>query len=351
MTVFGFEFLRPLSLVWASAALAVLAAGAWCLAWRARATRKLVAERRLARFLPGHSPARARVRLALAALALVFLALSLAGPVRGFTLRPVERRGLDLVVCLDTSRSMLVRDVRPDRLTRAKREVASLFESLRGDRSGLIAFSGDSRQVAPLTHDTTTLQKLLATVTPDDNAVGGTDLATAIRRALDLFDEKTGAFEVIVLVTDGEDLGGKGLEAANEAAERGVRVFVLGIGTAEGGKIPEVEAGRERFVHDGEGREVVSALGGKGLAEIADTTGGAYISVAQSPTPLSDLYELRIRRIEGREYESGEERVPHDRFQWFLALALACMLGEFGLRESRPRDGGLARLVRRKEAA
>lgn len=331
---FGFEFLRPQAALFALVALLLLAVGLWGLARRRRERARLVAPRRQARFFEGFSEGRARVRIVLASAAAFFTALALSGPVRGWTVREVQRKGLDLVVCIDTSRSMLVRDLRPDRLDRARREVAGLLERLRGDRVALIAFAGDAREVAPLTHDRTTLRQLLETLSPEDNEQGGTDLGAALERALGLFDGRSGAHEAIVLLTDGEDLEGHGLEVARTAAERGIRVFVVGMGTPEGGKIPVLRPdGREGFLTDGEGREVISALDGESLAELAAATGGEYLSTAQSVTPLEELYEKRVTRLEGVELGSGEEWVPHDRYQWALALAAACMLGELGLRE------------------
>ncbi|MCE9595926.1 MAG: VWA domain-containing protein [Planctomycetes bacterium] len=336
MTLVGFELLRPNALAWLVAAAAVAIVGVYGLARRARDRRRLAVPKRLERMFPKSSANRERARVALAAAALGCLAVAATGPVRGYTLRPVERRGLDLVVCLDTSRSMLVRDVKPDRLTRAKREIAALFGELQGDRAALVAFSGEAREVAPLTHDAATLEKLLAFVDTEDNTLGGTDLGAALERALLFFDQASSAYQAIVLVTDGEDLEGKGREQAKRAADHGVRVFVLGMGTEEGGKIPLArEDGTEGFLRDGEGKEVVSAMDVASLTAVAEATGGTFLASTQSPTPLSDLYHKRIKQLEGRVYESGEERVPHDRFQWFLALALGCMLAEFGLRERR----------------
>ena len=335
LAILGFDLLEP-GLGWAVlAGPLVLLAGALGLAARARARRALVSERHERRFLPRFSENRARLRVVLAALGASLCGLALVGPVRGYTLREVQRKGLDLVVCVDTSRSMLVQDVRPDRLTRAKREITGLLEKLHGDRAALLAFAGDVREVAPLTHDRATLAIFAATLTPEDNQVGGTDLGGALEKALALFDGRTGAHEAIVLITDGEDLEQRGLEIARRARERGIHVYVVGMGTSGGGKIPD---GQRGFVRDETGKEVVSALGGRSLQAIADETGGAYLSAETSPTPLEELYEKRISKLEGRELVAGKERIPHDRYQWPLVLAAGCMLAEAALRERRPRE-------------
>jgi Ca-activated chloride channel family protein len=332
----GFGWLRPEAATWLLAAPALLVVGLWSLGARRRALLRLVEVRHAARFVPGHSRGRALARLVLAAGAALFLALALAGPVRGYSLREVERKGLDLVVCLDTSRSMLVEDLRPNRLERAKREVLGLLERLRGDRVALLAFAGDVRTVAPLTHDRTTLGAFLRTLSPDENLVGGTNLGAALQTALELFDGRTGASEAIVLLTDGEDLEGEGLAVAEEAAARGIRVYVVGMGTVEGGKIAD---GARGFVRDEAGEEVVSALDDRTLEAIAEATGGAYLAASRSALPLEELYEKRIGRLETRALWAGRERIPHDRYQWPLALALGCLLGAGALREVRTTGG------------
>jgi Ca-activated chloride channel family protein len=343
----GFDILRPGLLAVAAAGPLVLTFGWLGLRARARARGRLVASAQMLRFLPRFSENRARLRVLLAASAALFLGLALVGPVRGYTLREVRRRGLDLVLCVDTSRSMLVQDLKPDRLTRARREVAGLLDKLKGDRAAILAFAGDVRDVAPLTHDRVTLKAFAATLNPEDNLRGGTDIGGVLEHALSLFDGRTGAHEAIVVITDGEDLEGQGLEVAKKAHERGIHVYLVGMGTPEGGKIPD---GQHGFVKDDDGKEVVSKMDDRSLAAIAEATGGAYLAADASPIPLEELYEKRISKLEGRDLFAGKERIPHDRFQWPLVLAAACMLGEAGLRERRPAERKPAEVEGRRTA-
>jgi len=332
--VIGFDFLRPGYGVLLLAGLLVFLVGLYGLLRRRAALRSLVETPRLPQFLPGLSRTRALTRLVLASLGVALLGLSATGPVRGYTFQEAQQRGIDLVVCIDTSNSMLARDLRPSRLERARREVRGLVERLTGDRVALIAFSGDSREIAPLTHDRQTLAGLLDHLSPEDNRLGGTNLGAAIEHGLSLFDGRTGSHEAIVLLTDGEDQEGAGAEMAARAAERGIRVYVVGVGTEAGGKIPITDrSGRESFLVGPDGTEVVTRLGGTTLRTLAESTDGAYLSTENSPTPLEDLYRARIASIEGRDLMGGMRRVPHDRFQWTLGLALACMLVETGMRE------------------
>ncbi len=344
----GFDLLRP----WLAIAVLVgpllFLVGVLGLRARARDRARLVDPHQELRFVPRFSRNRARLRVVLAASAAGLCALALIGPVRGYTLRDVQRRGIDIVICIDTSRSMLVQDLKPDRLSRARREVIGLLDKLQGDRAALCAFAGDVRDVAPLSHDRETLKAFVNTLNPDDNMRGGTDIGAALTRALELFDGRTGAHEAIIVLTDGEDLEGHGLEIAKQASARGIRIYVVGMATAVGGKIPD---GNRGFVKDEAGQEVVSRLGSESLTRIAEETGGAYLSAEASPIPLEELYEKRISRLEARELFAGKERIPHDRYQWPLVLAAACMLSESVLRERRPSERTRARAEERRGAA
>jgi Ca-activated chloride channel family protein len=342
---FGVEVLYPHA-AWALLLVPiVLAFALWGLRRRAHDRNLLVAPRLQSRFFAGFSSHRAIARVVLASVAVAMIALALIGPVSGFTLREVQRRGLDIVICVDTSRSMLVQDLKKNRLERAQREVRGLLDKLQGDRAALLAFSGDVREVAPLTHDRKTLEIFVGTLNPEENTRGGTDIGGVLERALELFDGRTGAHEAVVLLTDGEDLEGRGLEVARKARERNIKVYVIGMATAEGGKIPD---GAQGFVRDESGKEVVSRLGRESLTAIAEETGGAFLAADSSPTPLEEMYAKRISQLEGRELFAGKERIPHDRYQWPLAVAAACMLVEAAMRERR---GGAKRSISRAQPA
>ncbi|HRV81560.1 MAG TPA: VWA domain-containing protein, partial [Planctomycetota bacterium] len=193
----------------------LIVVGAWLAYGKSRRVlREVLHPNQWSRRLAGNRPQAGRWRLVWGSLGLILLGIALLGPTQGFALLPVQRKGIDIVVCLDTSRSMLAQDVGENRLQEAKKELKSLMDVLQGDRMALVAFSGDVRQVAPLTRDMRTLAWFLDSLGPKDNRLGGTDLGGAIDSALELFDGRSGAHEAIVLVTDGEDLEGQGLVAA-----------------------------------------------------------------------------------------------------------------------------------------
>lgn len=331
--LFGFELLRPDAALYAApAVLAVLVAGAVLQGLRARDLARLGDPAHLPRLFPGRAPRRLVARAVLAACAAVSIGVALLGPVRGFKLVPLERRGVDVVIALDTSRSMLAQDNEPDRLTRAKKELDALLAKLEGERVGLVAFAGSAYDVTPLTRDLDTVRWFLERLSPEDNRAGGTDLAAALEHASRRLGDAGDGTEVIVLVTDGEDLGGKGLEAARAAAARGAKVHVLGMGTEGGAKIPD---GRARYVRDESGVDVITKLEDATLRAIAEATGGVYMRAHGSVLPLERLYEMVIAKEDGRDVVDGKERIPEDRYQWPLALALVAMLAELGLRERK----------------
>jgi len=247
----------------------------------------------------------------------------------------VERRGLDVIVCVDVSRSMLARDLSPDRLGRARQDVQSLLDELRpGDRVGLVVFSGVPRLKAPLTHDRASVGQLVLGLGIDDVRIGGTDLAAAVRRALELVEEGAESSSAVVLLTDGEELAGAASEAAAEAAARGVVLHAVGYGSIEGSKIldPDRSGG---FVVDDQGREVVTVLDADGLRRMAESTGGEFLRADTAALPLVELVRKRLHPMVRRLFEEGEEARPKTRYQWVLLPAIALLVLEIVLAGGR----------------
>ncbi len=334
--ILGFDLQRPEWILLLLAAPIGVLVGIWSHGRVRRARARFAVERQRERLFAESASGRSRLRIGLGVLTLLWFSLALLGPVRGYVLRDVPRRGLDLVVALDTSRSMLVEDMGRSRLEEAKRQIGALLNELRGDRVGLVAFSGDVRSVAPLTRDRETLRWFLDSLDPEDNRRGGTDLGMALEESLAYFDGRSGAHEAIVLVTDGEDLEGRALEVAERAGAEGIGIYVLGMGTDSGGKIPNGDQG---WVIGPEGNEVVSRLESNTLESIAGATGGLYLAANESVLALTQLYRRGLGTLEGRTYQDGKERVPYDRFQWPLVLGVICLALEMGMSERRRSSG------------
>ncbi len=271
---------------------------------------------------------RRRVRRAAFALALLLVVFAMLGPAWGTPVGDLEWSGVDVVLCLDVSRSMLARDLVPDRLTRAQEQIRALAERTRGDRLALVLFAGEALVRVPLTRDGASLSELADEADPSAVGLGGTDLGAALSAALEALEGGDGRPRAIVLLTDGEDLGGKdpggrGARVATECAERGIAVHGVGFGTDDGSRIA---LGEEAFLRDGQGRDVVSALDAAGLTRLAEATGGTFVAARSSATPLVDLYERAVLPTAQAAQTSGGERRQEDRFQWPLLVAFLLLM-------------------------
>jgi Ca-activated chloride channel family protein len=330
---------------WAAAALPAVPLLVWWLARRERRRAQRlarVAGARVARLAAEVDARRRRAqRLAFGA-GLACLVLACMQPRWGAVVDETIEPGVDVIVCLDVSRSMLARDVAPSRLLRAQSEIEALAARARGDRFGLVAFAGEARLVVPLTRDAETFAQLARATDPVAVRIGGTDLGQAIDVAVAALAAGRGRGEgdaldgAIVLLTDGEDFGGGGRAAAQRAAERGVRVHCVGFGSALGSKITVDGAdGREEFLRARGGDEVVSALDARGLRAIAAAGGGVFADAGERADALVAVHEGRVvpqaraavRRAAG-EQKRNRHRVP-------LALALALLLCELALSDRR----------------
>jgi len=297
----------------------------WAERARRRALDRFVAASLQPIVVPDLDLRRRRVREGFLVAVVALLVVALAGPRWGFEWEEVRRQGLDLVVALDTSRSMRATDVRPDRLTRARLGVRDLVAEARGDRLALVAFAGTAFLQCPLTLDHTAFLQALDAVEVGLIPRGGTNLAAALQAALEAFEGREGKHQAVVLITDGEKTEGDVAAAVAAAKARGVKVFTVGIGTAEGELIP-LEGGG--FVKDRKGQVVKSRLDEKTLQEIAVETGGVYLRAEGAALGLADLYRDHIAVLERRALGSTLVRRYEHRFQWPLALALLLLLAE-----------------------
>jgi Ca-activated chloride channel family protein len=217
---------------------------------------------------------------------------------------------------------MLARDLAPDRLRHAQAEVAALASAATGSRMGLVLFAGSARTAVPLTEDLRSLAGVAAAADPGSVPRGGSDLGAALREALRLLDGPTGPPKVVVLLTDGEDLGRDADAAAEECRRRGVVVHALGVGSETGGKIAVPGERGEEFLRDETGREVLSRLDAGGLARLARRTGGEFRRAERSPGALERLHAQRIRPAARRAAEAAGQSLREDRSQWPLLAAL-----------------------------
>ena len=250
----------------------------------------------------------------------------------------VERRGLDLIFCLDTAQSMLARDMQPTRLDRARRDIRSVLRHIEGgDRVGLVVFAGEARLWIPLTHDVASFEGLLDEVDTNIARTGGTDLAKALRRGLELADPDDVQTTVVVLMTDGEDLAGAGQQAAVELKDESLTVFAVGYGSALGSKITIERNGQEQFLRDRDGNEVVSRMDPESLRKVAEVTGGDFVRAEAMALPLVELHQKRFVPMQKRAYDAGEESGKQARYQLVLLPLVVLLLLEIAFAHGRHR--------------
>jgi Ca-activated chloride channel family protein len=296
--------------------------------------RKLVAARLLGDLVSSSSAARRRWKFVLAMLGLACVILALMQPNVGYIVINDTRSGVDLMIAVDTSKSMLSTDVQPDRLTRAKFAAQDLVDSLPGDRAGLVAFAGTAFVEAPLTIDYSAVENSLTALDTSTIPRGGTNIASAIRAAADAFGEGEGKYRALVLFTDGEELEDDAVEAAKEVNGK-FRIFTVGVGTAEGSLIPiPASGGGTDFVKDDQGQYVRSRLDEEKLKEIANATGGFYIHLDNGLATAKAIVEQGLQRMQEHQFQTRETR-PIARYEWPLTAGIILLFLAMAIRERR----------------
>jgi Ca-activated chloride channel family protein len=271
--------------------------------------------------------------LVIAGVACLFIAL--ARPQAGYRWEEAHRKGLDILFAVDTSKSMLTQDVKPDRLTRAKLAVDDLVDKLSGsggggDDVGLIAFAGDAFLQSPMTLDYDAFRESLNALDTSVIPRGGTDISRAIGEAQTAFSNENDHDKILILLTDGEDLEGNAVTAAEAAARDGVKIFTVGVGTKAGDLIPvPSDTGGTGFIKDESGQFVKSRLDETILKKIAQVTGGMYEPLGQRGEGLTAIYNQGLAPFTRHDLASRQHRVSIERFEWPLLAGLCCLLADF----------------------
>jgi Ca-activated chloride channel family protein len=267
-----------------------------------------------------------------AAVALLFVAM--ARPHLFFNWQEENRSGLDILIAVDCSKSMLSEDVKPNRLERAKLALADFADHLPDNRLGLIAFAGDAFLQCPLTLDHDAFQTAVSELDTDTIPRPGTDIATAIDQAVDALKSQPNNLKFLILITDGEDFEGRVLDAAKNAAQSGLKIYTIGVGTPNGSLIPEQDnSGAIVYHQDANGQQVVSKLDEGTLQQIASITGGAYAQLGQQGQGLDEIYNRYIAPLPKQNIEEKREKIRFERFEWPLGLAILFLMWEFMINE------------------
>lgn len=282
------------------------------------------------------SPTKQRRKVDLMLLGVLFLLFSLARPQVGTKLTLMKREGVDIVIAMDVSLSMLAEDIKPNRLEKAKQEINGLISRMKGDRVGLVAFAGVSFIQCPLTLDYSAAKMFLDIIDINLIPQPGTAIGDAIRTSIRAFNQKERKYKVLILLTDGEDHDSDPLGAAEEASKEGIRIYTIGIGSVQGEPIP-IKDNRGQvtgFKKDKEGSVIVSKLDEVTLQKIALTTGGKYYHATSGEMELDKIYD-EISKMEKKELEGKLLTQYEDRYQYFLLLSVILLTVEFLLSDRR----------------
>lgn len=314
--------------------------------WRVRQQlmSQFIQSRLLSGLISGVSVTRQKIRAALLIAAVAFIVFALARPQWGYFQEEVDLRGLDIVMAIDTSKSMLATDITPNRLERAKLAALDLAQQSKADRLGLVAFAGEGFLECPLTVDSTAFRESVGELSVNTIPEGGTALAEAIDTAMTAYKEGNG-YKVLVLFTDGEDNDSEtnAVEAAQRAAKEGVHIFTVGVGTAAG-ELLQVKNGNGEieYIRDEQGNVVKSHLNEPLLQKIAADTGGSYYSLSGANT-MDALYQRSLAPLPKSQGKEQWVRHPYERYHWFLAIGILLLIAEVIFPERKPPGRGVSK--------
>jgi len=297
--------------------------------WSQRKLRAIGDPSFVERLMPDRSTNRVWIKngLLIGGLALLFAAA--ANPQWGTKKEKIKSESADIFIAFDISQSMMAEDVSPSRLDRSKRFASSLIEELKGDRIGLILFAGDAYLQMPLTTDYAAAEIAIKSANPNMAGTQGTSIGNAIQEALDAYEEGVSHQRALVIITDGEDHEPAAQELAEQAAEAGLVIYTVGVGTEEGAYVPFITTrGAAQYKKDNEGSPVLSKLNVGSLQELARAANGEFYLINQGEAAIKDLAD-RLDRIQKREIEQRSFSEYNSYFQWFLGLGLILLLVEW----------------------
>ncbi len=300
--------------------------------WKKKAFESFGKISTLKNLIPNYSKTRENIKFTILLLCITTLIIGIANPQIGTKMEEVKREGVDLMIALDLSNSMLAEDIKPNRLERARQAISRLIDKLEGDRIGLIVFAGDAYVQLPITTDYSAAKLFLSTVNTNIVPSQGTAIGKAISLSMRSFDMENGQNKAIIIITDGENHEDDALQQSKDANEQGVFVHTLGMGLSKGGPIPIYNqyGNNIGYRKDKEGSTVVSKLNEQMLQDIAAAGKGAYVRANNTQAGLSTLF-AEINKMEKKEIGAMIFTDYKDRFQLFLSIALLLLFFELVL--------------------
>ena len=327
-----FRFAQPHMLYLLILVVVVAGVGAATFYLRRRRLERFGQVETLRELMPEASPRRERYKAIMILLAMAFVVIALARPQMGSKLRKVSRQGVEMMLAVDVSNSMLAQDIEPSRLERTKYAINRLLENLGQDRVGLVAFAGEAFVQLPVTADYVTARNFVNQLSPDMIDKQGTAIGAALELAASSFSSGSEGARVIILITDGENRGDDALATAQAIAKKGIKIYAIGIGTPEGAPI-SIDGD---FIRDKDGKLVVSKLDEQLLQKIALGSGGAYIRATGTSLGLSEIV-TKIRQMDKKRFATAEFEEYNEKFQYPLAAALLLLVAEIFILDRKNR--------------
>lgn len=303
--------------------------------WRKNAMNKFGERNLILQLIPDYPYYKHQIKFSLLMLSLAFLILAIANPQLGSKLEKVKRKGVDVIIAMDVSYSMLAEDVKPNRLERTKQFVSRIIDKLQNDRVGLIVFAGQAYLQMPVTIDYAAAKMFLNQINTDIVPSQGTAVGGAIRMAMKSFQEQEKKHKVLILITDGENHEDDALEAVKEAVEQGVIIHTVGVGSSQGAPIPVYRNNQQvDFKRDNEGNIVLTKLNEVMLQQLAASANGNFYILGNSQDDLKGIID-KIGSMEKKEFEERVFTDYDDKFQYPLALAILFLILEIFISERR----------------
>lgn len=326
--MFRFEHTEYLALLWLIVPATILFVIFFI--WRNRALRKLGNTNLVLQLIPAFSKHKPVYKFLLLLSAYTFIILGFANPQIGTRQEKVKRQGIDVIIALDVSNSMMSTDVKPNRLERSKNFISNFIANLKNDRLGIIVFAGNAYLQMPLTVDYSAARLYLRTINTGIIPTQGTNIAEAINLAMQSFVKEDNSHKALIIITDGEDNEGGVDEMIATAAKHGIRIFTIGVGSINGAPIPVVND----FKRDQDGNIILSKLNETMLKDIASNAGGKYFLLGSGKQETNAILE-ELKGISTKEFEEMIFTDFNDQFQWCLAIAALLLLIEFMLSDKK----------------
>ena len=312
-----------------------------------RALKRLGDVNLVSRLVPEMSQSRPVIKFILQLVAVTSGIIMLARPQFGSRLEDVRKEGVEVIIALDVSNSMLAEDIQPDRLTRAKQAISRLVDNLDNDKIGLVVFAGDAYIQIPVTTDYISAKMFLSTINPNMVPKQGTAIGAAISLGMRAFSPGEGKSKAMIIITDGENHEDDPVKAADEASKAGIVIHTIGIGSTEGVPVPVLNNGKKDYLKDADGNTVITKLDEEILKKIALSTNGNYVRANNSNLGLDEIFG-DIKKMKKQELESTMYTEYNDQFQIFATIAIFLLLIEFIIMERKNRRLSNIRLFKFK---